>query len=327
MILCFGEILLRLQPSLKTNTADFFIGGAEANVAASLATWHIPVQYVSAMPCHSLALQVQDFLTEKNIDCSKMLWVPQHRIGCYYVQQGSDMKSNTVIYDRAHSAFANLQPNTIDWNEILNGVHWLHWSAITPAISANHYQIMLEILQAAAAKNIYISVDLNYRSKLWQYTTQPFQYMQPLVKYCHVIMGNIWAVENLLNITATIQSSEGQSKNELIHAANLSIAEISKQYPLASKIAFTFRLTTQYFGLLYQEGCSNVSDSIPLQNITDQVGTGDSFMAGLLYGIERKMNAEQTINFATAAAVSKFAIAGDFNSTPLSHIYQKASIT
>lgn len=324
MILCFGEILLRIQPNVQNNSSDVFIGGAEANVAASLAAWKTPVQYVSCLPQHELSKNITEQLTAMGIDCTKMLWSGE-RIGIYYLQEGKDMKSAGVIYDRKNSSFATLKPNTIDWLSLLQEITWLHCSAITPAIDVHHPAILEELLFAAKQQNITISMDLNYRSKLWQYCKNPSQYMHPLMKYFDVVMGNVWAAESLLDIPSSIKESSGKSKQELIDAAGKSMLQMHKQWPQIQTMAYTFRMEQTYFGVLQHGRDIAVSKEFVLNNIVDKVGTGDSFMAGLIYGLVNKLTPQQVIDFAAAAAVSKFGIKGDFNSTSPEKILQLIS--
>jgi 2-dehydro-3-deoxygluconokinase len=325
MTLCFGELLLRLQPHLHTNNAAIYIGGAEANVAASLAAWKSPVQYVSVVPRHSLTDNIIQQLISLGIDCSKMLFSGE-RIGTYYLPQEKDMKSAGVIYDRKHSAFAQLKPNTINWNELLTGVQWLHWSAITPAIDVHHPAITEELLFAAKQKGITISVDLNYRSKLWQYCKAPSQYMHPLMKYCDVVMGNLWAVESLLSIHSPLSESRGKTKDELIDAAAESMLQVQQHWPQVKTLAYTFRMDETYFGVMQHKKEMAVSKEHTLKNIIDKVGTGDSFMAALIYWLQQSPTPQQIIDVAAAAAVSKFGVKGDFNNTPLNSILQLASV-
>jgi 2-dehydro-3-deoxygluconokinase len=326
MVLCFGELLLRLQPRLQARTADLYIGGAEANVAASLAQWGMPVQYVSVLPQHDLSQAVVSQLETLGIQCGRMLYGGE-RIGTYYLQPGADMKAASVIYDRQHSAFAELRPGTVDWASILQNIHWLHWSAITPALNERMPIVMQELLQTAHQMGITISVDLNYRPKLWQYGVSPVQPMQALLPYCHIAMGNLWAVESLLGIPSPLASSEGQSQQALLEAAQESLWQLRKAYPDLQSMAYTFRMADRYWGLLQQGTEMATSATHALTQVVDKVGTGDSLMAGLVFGLQQPgWNVQQRIDFAAAAAVSKFAVPGDFNTTPLATIQSMANI-
>ena len=180
-ILTFGEILLRLSPQMggewiKKATIPTFIGGAELNTATALASWNIPVQYCSGLPMNALAEEIAAHLESKNIDTSKMQWCGD-RIGIYMLPQGADLKNAGVIYDRAHSSFASIQVGQVNWAEVFNDVEWLHVSAITPALSQQMAEVCLEAVKEAKKVGVKISVDLNYRSKLWKYGKEPIEIM------------------------------------------------------------------------------------------------------------------------------------------------------
>ncbi len=314
-VLCFGELLLRLSPDveakwLNNNFIMVYVGGAELNVATALSKWEIPVRYFSALPNNLLSIQILKYLQEKNIDSSSMQ-LSGSRIGIYYLPQGSDVKNAGVIYDRAHSSFSQLQKGIIDWDKVLDGITWFHFSAICPAINQHLADVCEEALQVCVKKNINVSVDLNYRSKLWQYGKCPDEVMPGLMKYCNVIMGNLWAVESLLGIATTIKESTGKTNEELKEAAKESMLMIHKQYPLVSTMAFTFRLEDKYWAMVQHGKDLKISKQFKIKNVIDKVGSGDSFMAGLLYGLYHQNPLQQITDFATAAAVQKLFIKGD----------------
>ena len=184
---------------LSNNQLPFYIGGAELNVAHALALWDLPVKYFTALPGNGLSAQLLNYLQTKGIDTS-LITFGEGRIGQYFLTTGHDLKHNALIYDRAGSAFSNLKTGVIDWDKVLEGIGWFHFSAICPAISQNIADVCKEGLEAARRKGVTVSVDLNYRTKLWQYGKTPLQIMPDLVNYCDVVMGNIWAEEMMLGI-------------------------------------------------------------------------------------------------------------------------------
>jgi 2-dehydro-3-deoxygluconokinase len=314
-VFCFGEILLHYAPPVATNCIDshqmpFYLGGAELNVATALANWDIPVKYGTAMPSHFLTDQIIAHLSKKYMDTSAIQF-SGNRIGCFYLETGMDMKNAAVVYDRAHSSFAEIKKGSIDWKEVLKDVHWFHFSAISASLTQNATDVCEEALIVATDLGIPISVDLNYRAKLWQYGKTPIEVMSKLVKYCIVLMGNLWAVEDMLGIASTIQSSVGSSNEALINAANVSMTKLKAQFPLLNTIAYTFRLTENYFGVLSNKNNFYTSPIYNSREVKNIVGTGDCFMAGLLYGIQYKNTPEELINFAAAAAVGKLYELGD----------------
>ena len=198
-VLSFGELLIRLCPDaggewLGNNQLPFYIGGAELNVASALALWGVPVKYFTMLPVNGLSAQLVAYLKQKGIDTSPIRY-GEGRIGLYFLTTGQDLKDNALIYDRGGSAFSNIKTGVIDWDEVLHGVSWFHFSAICPGIGQNVADVCKEALEAAEKKGATISVDLNYRAKLWQYGKSPVQVMPGLVNHCDLVMGNIWAAE------------------------------------------------------------------------------------------------------------------------------------
>ena len=314
-VLCFGEILLRMSPVLRREwihkaSMPVYLGGAELNVANALAQWNMPVRYCTAMPDHYLSHAILEELQSLKIDVSPVYFYGQ-RIGAYYLPQGADLKNAGVIYDRAHSSFAGLQPGMIDWDKVLQGCSWFHFSAISPALNENAALVCKEALKVASAKGMTISVDLNYRAKLWQYGKQPVEIMPELVQYCTVIMGNIWSVETLLGLKSPIASSEGMTSADLEAAAAKSMLLLHQHYPKATGFGYTFRLEKDYWGVLQHGPEMAVSKHFTIETVVDKVGSGDCFMAGLIYGLYNNQKSKDIINYAAAAAFGKLHELGD----------------
>ncbi|MFN2440206.1 MAG: PfkB family carbohydrate kinase, partial [Chitinophagaceae bacterium] len=323
-VFCFGELLLRLSPQLnsewiKQSSMPVYIGGAELNVATALAKWNVPVCYCTSLPDNYLSKEIVDSINEKRIEIDKIIF-SGNRIGTYYLPQGADLKNAGVIYDRAYSSFSELKPEQINWSEVLQGVSWLHISAISPALNENVAAVCLQAAKIAKGKSITVSIDLNYRAKLWQYGKEPHEIMPEILQHCDVVMGNIWAAESLLGIASTLKESKGKTKEELIDAAGKSMKQIHISYPKVSSIAYTFRLEKSYFGLLQHGPERAISKEFLLENIIDQVGSGDCFMGGLIYGLYNQHQPKEIIDFAAAAAVSKLYIKGDATTATVEEI-------
>jgi len=233
-VFCFGEILLRMSPDIKgewikNSSMSVYIGGAELNVANALAKWNVPVQYCTATPNNYLSKAIIESLQQNNIDISKIIFSGD-RIGAYYLAQGTDLKNAGVIYDRAHSSFSALHPGTIDWNRILEDADWFHFSAISPALNENVAAVCKEALETASKKGIIISVDLNFRAKLWQYGKYPVDVMPELAQYCNIIMGNIWSAESLLGIKPNSDLLQQKTKDAYLQQANETAKAIKKKF-------------------------------------------------------------------------------------------------
>ncbi len=323
-VVAFGEILFRITPAAELTSAEFSLGGAELNVATALATWGTDISYVSKLPDNVLSKNVDKMLQGLHIDTSRMLWGGE-RIGIYYMAPGGDMQSHSVVYDRKYSAFSQIEPGTVNWDEYLQGVTWLHWTAITPALSAEAAVVLEEVLVAAEKRNIIISTDLNYRRLLWKYGKTPVEIMPALVKYCDVVMGNIWAATNMLGVTWNETDLIKGDKASHIKMAAQVAGKLVEQFPKCKQVAFTYRFTQadgslDYYASLFSQARVLESKSFYRKSVVDSVGSGDSFMAGLIYGRLENMGDQDLINFAAASAVSKLNIKGDANTTPVAAI-------
>ena len=328
-VCCFGEILLRFSPQLQGKFIEqasmpVFIGGAELNVATALAKWNIPSKYVTAVPANYLAAEMLAEVSKRNIDINAVKLCGE-RIGSYYLPQGADLKNSGVIYDRAYSSFASLKLGELDWDTILDDVSWFHFSAISPALNQHAAAVCLEAVQAASKKNIPISVDLNYRAKLWQYGIDPINIMPELAQYCTVIMGNIWSAEKLLGIPlAEGFNPASKDKEEFLNQAKLSAQLIQQTFPNCKTVANTFRFDEgegiKYFATLHTKEADYNSLSYTVKTIVDKIGSGDCFMAGLIYGITQELSTQHILNFSTAAAINKLQQLGDATTSTINDI-------
>lgn len=317
-ILSFGELLLRICPDidgnwLKENNLPFYVGGAELNVATALALWGLPSAYLTALPENMLSDHLINYLRDKKIDTSPVVF-QGNRIGTYYLPKGKDLKNAGVIYDRNHSSFAELQPKTIDWDTVFTDVSWFHFSAICPAINQNVADVCKEALQAASERNIFISLDLNYRAKLWKYGKNPIDVMPNLAQYCDLVMGNVWAANQMLGTHVDENIHDIGSKENYINHAKTTSEAIIKAYPKCKYVANTFRFGDpgiEYYTTVFTDGKLEVSQEYTSAHIVDKVGSGDCFMAGLIYGLYQKMPLKEALEFATAAAYGKLFIDSD----------------
>ena len=322
---------MRLSPDtqgkwISDHAMPVYIGGAELNVANALARWKVPVAYCSAAPDNYLTSAILNQLRENGIDTSRMI-TSGERIGIYFLAQGTDLKNAGVIYDRANSSTSQLKPGQVNWDEILQDISWFHFSAISPAISENLAAVCEEVLQVAQSKGITISVDLNYRAKLWKWGKNPVEVMPRLVKYCDVVMGNIWAIENMLGIKLDDQFKV--EKDICLKQAEKSSAALIQQFPRCKQVANTFRFDNgdklNYYSTLYRDGQLTVSDEYTAEHIIDKVGSGDCFMSGLIYGNMNNHNEKETLEFATAAAVDKMFVMGDATTSSVEDILKRQS--
>ncbi len=324
-ILCFGELLMRLSPVLggewiRQNSMPVFIGGAELNVATALARWQVPVAYCTVLPDQYLSKEIITSIEEKGIETKKIQFAG-NRIGTYYLPQGTDLKNAGVIYDRAHSSFWDIKPRQVDWDAILQDVSWFHFSAISPALNENVAAVCLEAVKAASVKGITVSVDLNYRAKLWQYGKTPADVMPALVEYCDVVMGNIWAAEKMLDIPVPQDLAE---KETYVEQSFNTSRQLMSQFPKCRQVANTFRFDmnegVKYYATLYNGQDMSIAKEQQTDYVVDKVGSGDTFMAGLIYGNNHLQASQEIIDFAAAAAFNKLFIKGDATTSTVEEI-------
>jgi len=331
-VLSFGELLLRICPDIEQDWIEqhqlpFYVGGAELNVATALALWNVPSSYLSAIPQNAICEGIDSYLKRRNIDTSAMQWTGE-RLGIYYLPKGKDLKNAGVIYDRANSSFANLKVGSIDWEEIFADVKWFHFSAICPAISQDIADLCLDAVKTAQEKAIFVSLYLNYRAKLWKYGKTPKEIMPEIAKYCNLIMGNIWAAHQMLGTQLDdkfLTSSSGYQEEDLLAQADRTSKEIISVNPICQYVANTFRFDYQskgikYYTTLFDKDSLIKSTEYTAEEILDKVGSGDCFMAGLIYGLYSNLSPQETLAFATLAAFDKLFIASDATTSTVEDI-------
>jgi len=319
-VCCFGELLLRLPPArdggwLREQQLPVFVGGAELNVATALSVWQVPVKYCTALPDNIIAREIKDYLEAKNIDTSSIIFSGE-RIGLYYLKEGADMKSEENIFDRKYSSFSALPTGVVDWENLLDNVSWFHFSAIAPAVSASAAEVCKEALEVARNKNCTISLDLNYRSLLWKYGKKPVEVLPELVKNCNVVMGNIWAAHTLLDIPLDEKLISEKRQEDYCRHASYTARMIFERFPECRWVANTFRFDAdasqiRYFATLDSREGQVVSPVFTTGRIVDKVGSGDCFMAGLIYGFWEQHAPSEVVDFAAAAAFAKLQEKGD----------------
>ena len=320
-ILTFGDIMLRLTPPnfqrfSQARSFDAIFGGGEANVAVALANFGLSVDFVTKLPNNDIGNACINYIRQFGVNTEKIVRGGS-RVGIYFLERGSSVRASKVIYDRAHSAISEAKVDDFDWEKIFQDVKWFHWTGITPAISQNLVDICLEACKVAKSKGVAISCDLNYRSKLWKYGKDPSEVMPELVKFCDVAIGNEEDAEKVLGIKAP----KTDVTSDKLDAENYRyvVEKIVKQYPNLKKVAITLRgsISASYntwSAILYDGKEMFVSQKYDINPIVDRVGGGDSFMAGLIYGLLiYKEDLQSALGFAIAASCLKHTIIGDFN--------------
>ncbi len=322
-IVTFGEIMLRLSPPnylrfSQTNSFDVVYGGGESNVAVSLANYGVNVDFVTRLPDNDIGKCAFMEMRKRGVGTDKIIFGGD-RLGIYFLETGAVSRGSKVVYDRAHSAIAEVKPGMMDWKTIFKDANWFHWTGITPAISQSAATVCLEAVKVASDMGLTISTDLNYRSKLWKYGVKPEKIMTELTSYCDIILGNEEDAEKHFGI-----KPEGLNITKDAHKvkaeAFLSVCkQLMKKFPKAKKVITTLRGSISashntWAGVLYDGKTLFKSKEYQITHIVDRVGGGDSFMGGLIYGLLKNPNNNQkALDFAVAASCLKHTIKGDAN--------------
>ncbi len=316
-VITFGELMLRLAPQgylrfVQSDNLEATFGGAEANVAVSLANYGVPTAFVSKLPEHEIGQSAVNSLRKFGVDVSQIVRGGD-RVGIYYCEKGASQRPSKVIYDRANSAIATANKQDFDWNKIFEGATWFHFTGITPALSSEVAQITLEAVKTARKLGITVSCDLNFRKKLWT-KEQAGKTMSEICKYVDYCIANEEDAKDVFGIEAT---DTDITTGKLNREGYVSVAKQLTDMFGFKGVAITLRESisasdNNWSGMLYTNGQAFFSKKYALR-IVDRVGGGDSFGGGLIYALSNNYNPQQTIEFAVAASALKHSIEGDYN--------------
>lgn len=324
-IVTFGEIMLRLAPNgyyrfFQNDQMQATFGGAEANVAVSLSNFGESVSFVTRLPEHAIGQAAVNSLRYFGVDTS---YIDRggDRVGIYYLEKGANQRASVCIYDRAHSSISEAKYECFDWRQIFTDAEWFHFTGITPALGDNVFRLCREACIEAKKQGVKISCDLNYRSKLWS-KEEARKAMTELCTYVDVCIANEEDAKNVFGIEAS---------NTDIHAGKLDRAgyedvakELMERFDFAH-VAITLRTShsatvNDWAGMLYDGNSFYYSKDYHIDNIVDRVGGGDSFGAGLIYGLLNGYEPQKTIEFAVASSALKHSIEGDYNRVSVAEV-------
>ncbi len=321
-VVTFGEIMLRLTPPghrrfSQAHTFEVIYGGGESNVAVSLANYGLPTEFVTRIPNNDIGECALMEMRKRRVGTSHVIYGGE-RLGIYFLETGAVSRGSKVIYDRAYSGMASIEKGMIDWETAFSEAQWFHWTGITPALSQGAADACLEAIQTANRMGITVSTDLNYRKNLWKYGKKPSEIMPALVEGCDIILGNEEDAEKHFNLHPKgVDVTQGDSIDGEAYLSVLK--QLMDMFPRAKKVITTLRGSisashNSWSGVLYDGDTLYQAPTYQITHIVDRVGGGDSFMAGLIYGMLTYPNDDQkALNFAVAASCLKHTIYGDAN--------------
>ena len=323
---CFGEIMLRLSPPgferlLQSPQLHATFGGGEANVAVSLAQFGHDSVYVTRVPAQAVGEAAIKALRAEGVNVDHVVRGGD-RLGIYFAETGASQRASTVIYDRARSALGEMRPGTVSWDGVLAGASWFHGSGITPALGASAAACTREALEAARRAGARVSLDLNFRRKLWT-EAEAQRTMRPLMALVDVVIANEEDLQAVLGIEVAGADLAGGVLNAA--AYQRACERVAAEFGVA-QVAVTLRES----GSASENGWSAVLYDAPTKSflqgqryivrLVDRIGGGDSFAAGLIHGFVSGRDLEATLKFAVAASALKQTIPGDFNRVSVAEV-------
>ncbi len=323
-VVTFGEVMLRLAPEnylrfVQSEKYEATFGGAEANVAVSLANYGADAAFVTKLPAHEIGQAAVNSLRKFGVDTS-LIVRGGDRVGIYYCEKGASQRPSKVIYDRAGSSIAMAKAEDFDWDKIFDGVNWFHFTGITPALSDETAKITLEACRKAKEKGITVSCDLNFRKKLWS-KEKAGEVMGEVCKYVDYCIANEEDAKDVFGIEA---DNTDINTGKLDRNGYISVAKKLTEKFNFKGVAITLRESlsandNNWSGMLYTNGEAVFSKKYAM-HIVDRVGGGDSFGGGLIYSLLNGYDAQRAIEFAVAASCLKHSIEGDYNMVSVSEV-------
>ena len=323
-VITFGELMLRLAPEgylrfVQSDKYEATFGGAEANVAVSLANYGLHAAFVSKLPTHEIGQAAVNSLRKFGVDTSLVVRGGE-RVGIYYCEKGASQRPSKVVYDRAYAAIAMAARSDFDWDKIFDGAEWFHFTGITPALSDEMAVICEDACRAAKERGITISCDLNYRKKLWS-KAKAGEVMGKLCQYIDYCIANEEDAKDVFGIEADNTDIYG---GKLDRDGYISVAKKLTDRFGFKGVAITLRESksandNDWSAMLYTNGQAYFSKKYSM-HIVDRVGGGDSFGAGLIYSLVNGFEAQRTIEFAVAASCLKHTIEGDYNMVSVAEV-------
>lgn len=315
-VITFGEIMLRLAPEgyqrfLQADKYNAVYGGGEANVAVSLARFGVESTYVTKLPAHEIGQGAVDALRATGVDVSRIAR-GGNRVGIYFCERGASQRPSKVIYDRAYSAFALSEKSDYDWSAIFEGATWFHFTGITPALSDNVTEVLIDACKEAKARGIKISCDLNYRKALWS-REKARAVMTELMRYVDVVISNEEDAYDVFGISGGNDVTKGEVGAETYKkVAEKLVDEFDLEYAAITLRGSISANDNRWSAILCDKQKNIYKSKEYLIHIVDRVGGGDSFGAGLIYGLNT-YEPQRALEFAVAASCLKQTIEGDFN--------------
>jgi 2-dehydro-3-deoxygluconokinase len=318
-VVTFGEIMLRLSPPgferfFQSPLLSATFGGGEANVAVSLAHFGLESHYVTALPKHAIGDAAVKALRAEGVGTGHIVRSGD-RVGIYFAEAGASQRASNVVYDRAHSSVSEMSPDAVDWTAVMAGAAWFHVTGITPALGSSAAEATRRALAAARTAGARVSVDLNYRKKLWT-EARAREVMRPMMREVDLVIANEEDLQSVLGVE--VEGTDVTAGQLDVAGFTAAARSVRRDYG-PGMVAITLRESVSasdngWSAVLWEDATGTMHRSQRYDvRLVDRIGGGDSFAAGLIYGLVTGRPPAEALRFAVAASALKQTIPGDFN--------------
>lgn len=310
-IITFGEVLMRISPRgnkkfVQSNIVEFYFGGTELNVGISISNFGGNVKHISAISDDFIGDTAMTCIQKFGVDTSSIV-KSERSLGVYFLEVGAVIRPSMISYNRSHSAFSEIEPSKVNWENALEDGEWMHWTGITPALSQGAYDVLKDGLKLARQKGLVVSADPTYRSGLWKYGQDPKEALIELLHYSTIFIGGVNEINEVLG------TDFGYSNEDFIEASKQLIAQFPSIEKVFDKIRTSLNSSWHKIRARMWNGFEfKETEDIDITHVVDRIGTGDAFAAGLIYGLQQ-YDDYKALEFASAACALKHTYEGDVN--------------
>jgi 2-dehydro-3-deoxygluconokinase len=310
-IITFGEVLMRISPRgnkkfVQSNIVEFYFGGTELNVGISISNFGGEVKHISAVSDDFIGDTALTYIRKFGVDTSSIIQ-SKRPLGVYFLEVGAVIRPSMISYNRSHSAFSEIEPSRVNWENALENGEWMHWTGITPALSKGAFDTLKAGLKLARQKGLAVSADPTYRNGLWKYGQNPKEALIELLHYSTIFIGGINEINEVLG------TDFGYGNDDFIEASK----KLMIAFPTIEKVFDKIRtsLNSSWHKIrarMWNRIEFRETEDLDITHVVDRIGTGDAFAAGLIYGLQ-KFDDYKAMEFASAACALKHTYEGDVN--------------
>jgi len=310
-IITFGEVLMRISPRgnkkfIQSNIVEFYFGGTELNVGISISNFGGDVRHISAVSDDSIGETALAYIRKFGVDTSSIS-LSKRPLGVYFLEVGAVIRPSMISYNRSHSAFSEIEPSKVNWENALENGEWVHWTGITPALSQGAFDTLKEGLKLARKKGLAVSADPTYRSNLWKYGQDPKEALRELLHFSTIFIGGVNEINEVLGTDFGYENDDFIEASKQLMAAFPTIEKVFDKIRTSLNSSWHKIRARMWNGNDFRE-----TEDLDITHVVDRIGTGDAFAAGLIYGLQ-KYDDYKAMEFASAACALKHTYEGDVN--------------